>query len=356
MNVRKEWTMSTFVLGGKPIGPGHPPYVIAELSGNHNGSIDRAREIISAAAANGADAIKLQSYTPDTITIKSDRPEFRVTGGLWDGYTLWDLYAWAHTPFEWHAPLFEHAKACGITCISTPFDHTAVDLLEDLDAPFYKVASFEMTDLPLVRRIAQTGKPVVISTGLANEQEIRMSVEMAKEHGSGEIVLLHCISSYPAPIDQANLRAIATLTRKFDCLAGLSDHTLGNTAAIASVALGASVIEKHFTLNREDGGPDAEFSMEPKDLAALTRDVRDAWLALGSGELVRPEAEKGSAVFRRSLYVVADIEAGDRLTPDNIRSIRPGAGMSPARYDEVIGRKTARHISAGTPLTEADLE
>lgn len=347
--------MSTLELDGRQVGAGNPPYLIAEISGNHNGSIDRAKAIISSAAKNGADAVKLQTYTPATITIRSDRPEFRISGGLWDGYTLWDLYEWAHTPFEWHEELFDHAKSCAITCISTPFDETAVELLEGLGAPFYKVASFELTDLPLVRCIAKTGKPMIMSTGMANPAEIASSLETARKYGSGEIVLLHCISSYPAPVDEANILAVPALAREFGCLAGLSDHTMGNVAAVTSVGLGACLIEKHFTLNRSDGGPDAEFSMEPADLAALSRDVRDAWLALGSGRLDRSANEKASMKLRRSIYAVADISRGEAFTPQNIRRIRPGMGMPPDRYDMVVGRKAARDIPAGTPLAETDL-
>lgn len=347
----RELTQSTdFKLGPFAIGAGHKPVVIAEISGNHNGSIDRAKAIISAAAGNGADAVKLQTYTPQTMTIKSDRPEFRIEGGLWDGYTLWDLYEWAHTPFEWHGELFEHASSIGITCISTPFDETAVELLEEIGAPFYKVASFEMTDLPLVRRIAETGKPMIISTGMASADEIAATLKTARKHGSGKIVLLHCISSYPTPVSEANLNAIISLREEFDCLSGLSDHTMGNIAAITSVGLGACVIEKHFTLNRAEGGPDADFSMEPDDLAALTRDVRDAFAALGEGGLRRSQLEAANTKFRRSIYVVADIEAGQPFTETNIRRIRPGNGLAPDQFDRVLGKPAAAAISAGTPL------
>jgi N-acetylneuraminate synthase len=343
------------LLAGKPVGPGRRPLVIAEVSGNHNGSIDRAKAIMAAAAACGADAVKLQTYTPQTMTIRSERPEFRIKGGLWDGHTLWDLYQWAHTPYEWHGDLFAHARACGIDCISTPFDETAVDLLEGLGAPYYKIASFEMTDLPLVARVAQTGKPMIISTGMATRDEIAATLRVARTHGSGEIVLLHCISSYPAPTAAANLRAIPALAEEFGTLAGLSDHTLGNASAIAAVALGACVIEKHFTLARADGGPDAAFSMEPDDLRALVRDVADAHLALGDGAIGRSKAEEASLVFRRSVYVVRDVAKGEAFTRENLRRIRPGHGLPPQRYDEALTHKAARNIAAGTPLRDADL-
>ncbi len=337
-------------LAGRQVGPGHAPYVIAEISGNHNGSLDRAKAIISAAAENGAEAVKLQTYTADTMTIRSDRPEFRIKGGLWDGYTLYDLYKWAHTPYEWHGELFAHAKACGITCISTPFDETAVDLLESLNAPFYKVASFEMTDSPLVARIAKTGKPMVISTGMGTREEIARALEVARKNGSGEIVLLHCISGYPTPIGEANLNAIPDLAREFDCLIGLSDHTLGNIAAIVATGLGVAVIEKHFTLARADGGPDAEFSMEPPDLAALVRDTRDAFAALGAGGVRRTEFEKANTIFRRSIYVVADVRKGEAFSRANLRRIRPGNGLTPERFEEALTRRAAVDIAAGTPL------
>ena len=337
-------------LDGKPVGPGHAPYLIAELSGNHNGSIERAKAIISSAAQNGADCVKLQTYTAETMTIRSDRPEFQIKGGLWDGYSLYDLYDWAHTPYEWHGELFAHAKACGISCISTPFDETAVELLESVNAPFYKVASFEMTDLPLVRAIAQTGKPMIISTGMANRGEIAATLETARKHGSGEIVILHCISSYPTPVSAANLNAIPALAREFDVLVGLSDHTMGNTAVITSVALGACLIEKHFTLARADGGPDADFSMEPAELAEMVKSARDAFSALGEGGIRRTEIEEKMIQFRRSIYVVKPVRAGEVFTTENIRRIRPGYGMAPEHFDWALGRKAVCDIEPGTPL------
>jgi N-acetylneuraminate synthase len=345
----------TILLQGKRVGGRERPYVIAELSGNHNGSVERAMSLISAAAENGADAVKLQTYTAATMTIRSDRPEFRIEGGLWNGYTLWDLYDWAHTPFEWHGELFAHAKACGITIISTPFDETAVELLESLGAPFYKVASFELTDLPLVRTIARTGKPMIMSTGMANRDEIARSLEVARTNGSGEIVLLHCISSYPTPVSEANLRAIPALAAEFGVLVGLSDHTMGNIAAITSVALGACLIEKHFTLDRSEGGPDADFSMEPAELRALTRDVAAAHSALGEGGVRRTELETGNLRFRRSIYVVAAVRKGEAFTTANLRRIRPGNGLPPDRFEAALGCVAACDIEAGTPLAEEHL-
>lgn len=342
-------------LAGKPVGHGRRPYVIAEISANHNGSLGRAKTIIEAAARNGADAVKLQTYTAATMTIRSDRPEFRIKGGLWDGYTLWDLYEQAHTPWEWHGELFAHAKACGVACISTPFDETAVELLEKLNAPFYKIASFEMTDLPLVARVAQTKKPVIVSTGMATRQEIASTLATARANGASEIILLHCISGYPTPIGEANLRAIPDLAAEFGCLVGLSDHTLGNTAAIVATGLGAALIEKHFTLARADGGPDAEFSMEPAELAALVRDVADAHSALGAGGIRRTAFEAKNTIFRRSVWVVRDIARGERFTRDNLRRIRPGNGLTPERFDEALTKVASRHIPAGTPLAESDL-
>lgn len=340
--------MTTFADFG--IGEGARPYVIAELSGNHNGDISRARALIEAAAENGADCVKLQTYTADTMTIKSDRPEFRITGGLWDGYTLHDLYQWAHTPYEWHGELFAHAARCGIPCMSAPFDETAVDLLEGLGCPIYKVASFELLDLPLVRYIAETGKPMIMSTGMASLEDVAKSVETVHRYGSGELVLLHCISGYPTPVEEANLRRMDALKAAFGCLVGLSDHTLGNIAAITAAAMGAAVIEKHFTLARADGGPDAEFSMEPAELKALTRDVALAHAALGSAQLAERPFEAESLRHRRSIYVVAEMKAGDLFTTGNLRRIRPGNGLAPEHFEALMGTPCTRDIAAGTPL------
>lgn len=335
-------------VNGRVIGAGCPPFVIAELSANHNGSIDRALETIAAAVRCGADAIKFQTYTADTLTIDCDAPDFTIRGGLWDGYRLYDLYEWAHTPFDWHRTLFDHARKCGITAFSTPFDETAVDLLEDLGAPAYKIASFEVVDLPLVRYVASTGKPIIMSTGMASEHEIEEALSVAHEAGGKDLILLHCISSYPTPMDQANLRQIPELSRRFGVPIGLSDHTLGTTAAVAAVALGACAIEKHFTLDRGDKGPDSEFSIEPDELKRLCHDARDAWSALGKAGYVRQRAEEGSKVFRRSVYFVRDLPAGAIVGPDDIRRIRPGMGLAPKHFDEIVGRRLVTAVTRGT--------
>jgi N-acetylneuraminate synthase len=336
-------------IDGRAIGPAHPPYVIAELSANHNGSIERALQTIDAAHRCGASAIKLQTYTADTMTIDSDRPEFLIRGGLWDGYKLYDLYKWAETPFEWHRAMFEHARKIGITVFSTPFDETAVDLLEKLDAPAYKIASFENTDLPLIRYVARTGKPMIMSTGMASEEEIAEAVDTARSAGSNSIILLHCISSYPAPLEQANVRQLQEIARRYGTLTGLSDHTMGTTASVAAVALGACVIEKHFTISRADNGPDSAFSLEPAELERLCTDARDAWLALGRVGYERQVAEDGSKVFRRSVYFVKDLPAGAVVTPLDIRRIRPGLGLPPKMFDSLIGKRLRVAVSRGTP-------
>ena len=336
-----------FPINGRAIGPDHPPYIIAELSANHNGSLERALETIDAAQRCGADAIKLQTYTPDTITIDCDAPDFMVKGGLWDGYKLYDLYKWAQTPFEWHQAMFEHARKRGITVFSTPFDETAVDLLERLNTPVYKIASFEIVDLPLIRYVASTGKPMIMSTGMASEAEIEEAVTTARDAGCKDLVLLHCISSYPAPMDQANLRQMPELARRFGTVPGLSDHTLGTTASVAAVALGACLIEKHFTLNRANKGPDSEFSLEPSDLTRLCTDARDAWLALGKAGFERQQAEAGSKVFRRSVYFVRNLLAGAVVIPEDIRRIRPGMGLAPKYFDELIGKRLKVAVTRG---------
>ncbi|MEO0912700.1 MAG: pseudaminic acid synthase [Pseudomonadota bacterium] len=341
----------TVTINGRKIGPGHPPYVICEISGNHNGELARALRLLDAAAATGADAIKMQSYTPDTITIDHDGPDFMIEGGLWDGRRLYDLYGEAQTPFEWHKPLFDRAQELGVTLFSTPFDDTAVDLLESVGAPAYKIASFEIVDLPLIANVAARGKPMIISTGMGNLAEIQAAVDTARAHGCEELILLHCISSYPAPIEQANVRTVPHLGEAFGCVSGLSDHTMGSAAAVASVVLGGSVIEKHFTLARADGGPDAAFSMEPDEFKALVADCRNAHAALGHVTYERAEAEKGSLRFRRSLYAVADIAAGEALTKENTRSIRPGFGLPPAALPDVLGKTARTAIARGTPLS-----
>lgn len=337
-------------IAGRRIGAGQPPFVICELSGNHNGSLDRALAMIDAAAATGCDAIKIQTYTADTITLDVDRPEFRIRGGLWDGRSLHDLYREAQTPYGWHAAMFARARALGVILFSSPFDETAVDLLEGLDAPAYKIASFEAVDIPLIRRAARTGKPLIISTGMANLEEIGAAREAALAGGAAGVVLLHCVSSYPAEMADANVRTVADMAGRFGCPVGLSDHTPGTAAAVAAVALGASVIEKHFTLARADGGPDAAFSLEPAEFAALTRDCKAAWTSLGRAHYDLVGAELGNVQFRRSLYVTADVKAGEVLSAANVRSVRPGAGLAPVHLDAVLGRAAARDLSRGEPL------
>ena len=348
--------MTEIRIDERPIGPASPPYVIAELSANHNGNLEAAFRIIEAAKATGADAVKIQTYRPDTITLKSDLPDFQITEGLWEGRTLWDLYDWAHTPWEWHADLFAHARKVGITLFSSPFDPTAVDLLEDLGAPAYKVASFEAVDLPLIRYIASTGKPMIISTGMADAEEIAEAVEAARDGGCRELVLLHCVSGYPAPAADYNLRTLPDMAERFGTVVGLSDHTLDNTTAIASVALGASVIEKHVTLDRNGGGPDDSFSLEPPELEVLCTGARTAWEALGQVDYGRKSSEQGNVKFRRSLYFVKDLEAGDTITEDAIRSVRPGYGLAPKWMSEVIGSRVKDAVRANTPVREDGLE
>ncbi|OOE45867.1 pseudaminic acid synthase, partial [Salinivibrio kushneri] len=337
-------------IDGRNIGPDHPPYIIAELSANHNGDINRAFQIMEEAKKAGADAIKLQTYTHETITLNCDSEDFQIHGGLWDGQTLYELYKGAHMPWEWHKPLFEKAKELDITIFSSPFDFTAVDLLEELDAPAYKIASFEVIDLPLIKRVAQTGKPMIISTGMANEQEIADAIKTAKDNGCQELVVLHCVSGYPAPAEQYNLRTIADMAERFDVLSGLSDHTIDNATAVTSVALGACLIEKHVTLDRNGGGADDSFSLEPAELAALCRDTKTAWQALGHVNYERTEAEKGNVKYRRSLYIVKDIKAGEILTEQHVRSIRPGFGLEPKHLESVLGMKTKTDLARGTPL------
>lgn len=338
-------------IAGRKIGPGHPPYVIAELSANHNGRLETAIAIVEAAKQAGADAIKLQTYRPDTITLDSDAEEFCIRGGLWDGRTLYELYEEAHMPWDWHKPLFDHARKLDITIFSSPFDTTAIDMLEDLGAPAYKIASFEAVDLPLIRYAASTGKPMIISTGMADAEEIQEAIDAAREGGCKELAILHCVSGYPAPAEDYNLRTIPDMIERFGLVAGLSDHTLDNTTAITSVALGASLIEKHFTLDRNGGGPDDSFSLEPKEMAELCSGAKTAWQAMGKVDYGRKSSEEGNVQFRRSLYVVKDLAAGEVITPDAVRSVRPGYGLAPKHLDTVLGKTTTRDIAAGTALT-----
>jgi N-acetylneuraminate synthase len=343
-------TLPEIEIAGRKVGAGHDPYVICELSGNHNGSLDRALEMVDAAAATGCDAIKIQTYTADTITMDVDRPEFKIHGGLWDGRSLYELYQEAQTPFEWHAAIFERAKQQGVTIFSSPFDETAVDLLAELGAPAFKIASFEAVDLPLIRYAAAKGRPLIISTGMANLEEMTAARDAALAAGAPGVVLLHCVSSYPAVIEDANVRTVADMAQRFGCPIGLSDHTHGSAASVAAIAMGASVIEKHFTLARSDGGPDAAFSLEPAEFSSLVRDCKDAWKALGRAHYDLLGSEKANRQFRRSLYVAADVKAGEPLTRANVRSIRPGNGLAPAHLDEVLGRPAARDLARGEPL------
>lgn len=342
-------------IDGRKIGAAYPPYVICELSANHNGNFDTALALMNAAAKTGADAIKVQTYHPDTITLNSDAPEFQITDGLWKGRTLYELYEDAHMPWDWHQPMFAHAKKLGITLFSSPFDSTAVDLLEDLGAPAYKIASFEAIDLPLIRYAAGTGKPMIISTGMANLDEIGEAIETARDAGCPQIALLHCISAYPASPGDYNLRTIADMADRFGTVVGLSDHTLDNVTAITSIACGASVIEKHFTLDRDGGGPDDSFSLEPDGFTSLCRDTKIAWKTLGQIEYGQHSSEQGNVLFRRSLYFVKDLAAGDTVTAGDVRSVRPGFGIAPKWLDDVIGRKIVRAVSANTAVSFDDL-
>ncbi|MGH8491027.1 MAG: pseudaminic acid synthase [Gammaproteobacteria bacterium] len=341
----------SFVIGNRSIGPDEYPYVVAEMSANHLGSLERALRIIEVAKRAGADAVKLQTYTADTITIDHDGPGFRIKGGLWDGRTLHDLYRGAATPYEWHEALFHKARDLGITLFSSPFDPAAVDFLEKLGCPVYKIASFEMVDLPLIRYAAATGKPLIISTGMASLEEIGEAVEAARSGGCRELALLHCVSGYPTPADEINLRTIPDLARRFGVVTGLSDHTRSRTVSVAAVAVGATLLEKHVTLSRQEDGPDSQFSVEPSELEETINDCRVAYQALGSATYERVPSERANAVFRRSLYVVENMNAGDIITSRNIRSIRPGLGLPPKYLGDVIGRAIARSVPRGTPLS-----
>lgn len=342
---------TSIAINGRNIGSNFPPYIIAEMSANHNGDIENAFKILEMAKACGADAVKIQTYTPDTITINSNNPDFVINEGIWKGQTLYDLYSQAHMPWEWHKLLFERAKEIGITIFSSPFDYTAVDLLEELDAPAYKIASFEAIDLPLIEYVAKTGKPMIISTGMADEQEIAEAIAAARSAGCKDLVVLHCVSAYPAPAKEYNLATMVDIQDRFDVLTGLSDHTIDNTVAIASVVMGATVIEKHVTLDRNGGGPDDSFSLEEKELRELCHHSKVAWTACGKVNYERKDSEKENTVFRRSLYVVKDLAKGEIISHEHVRSIRPGFGLKPKYLNQIIGCRAAQSIKKGTPMS-----
>ena len=341
-----------FDIAGRPVGPGHPVYVIAEMSANHNRDLDAAIELVHAARDAGADAVKVQTYTPDTITLKSDRDPFRIAGGtLWDGKVLWDLYKEAYMPWEWQPRLKEEAERLGLHFFSTPFDFTAVDFLEELEVPAYKIASFELVDLPLIRKVAATGKPLILSTGMATVSEIEEAVAVARDAGAEQIALLRTNSAYPAPPDEMDLRTIPHMAEMFGVPVGLSDHTLGIAVPVVAAAMGAALIEKHLTLSRSVPGPDSAFSLEPQEFKEMVEAVRTAERALGGVRYGPTPKEQASRVFRRSLFVVKDVRAGELLTPENVRSIRPAHGLHTRHYDEVLGKRARVDIAAGTPLS-----
>ncbi len=339
-------------IAGQTIGPGHRPYIIAEMSGNHNQSLERALALVDAAAEAGAHAIKLQTFTAETMTLDVSSSEFQAApGSLWAGRSLFSLYAEASTPWDWHAPIMQRARERGMVCFSSPFDESAVDFLETLDVPAYKIASFECVDLPLIRRVAQTGKPVIISTGMASVEEIAEAVDTARSHGCTQLILLKCTSTYPASPANTNIRTLPHMRELFGCEVGLSDHTMGVGVSVAAVTLGATVIEKHFTLDRNDGGVDSTFSLEPAELASLVIETERAWQSLGQVRYGATEAEAKGRLRRRSIYAARDIAAGEALTPENIRRIRPGHGLAPKHWDAVLTRSAKTEISKGTPLS-----
>jgi len=340
-----------FSINDRSIGENYAPYIIAEMSANHNGDINNAFKIIEMANQSGAEAVKLQTYKPDTITLNMKTPEFMIEGGLWDGQSLYELYESAYMPWDWHKPLFDYARKLGITIFSSPFDNTAVDLLEDLNSPAYKIASFEAVDLPLIKYVASTGKPMIISTGMADAEEIQEAIEAARDGGCKELAILHCVSGYPAPAKDYNLKTMVDMQQRFGLVTGLSDHTLDNTTAITSVALGASIIEKHVTLNRNGGGPDDSFSLEPVELKALCDGAKTAWQCLGKVDYGRKSSEESNTKFRRSLYFVKDIAAGEIITEEHIKSVRPGFGLAPKYYDEVLGQTVNQNVKHGVAVS-----
>lgn len=349
-------SIRTIEIDGRKIGPGNPPYVIAEMSGNHNGDLGRTFSILEAAKAAGADSVKLQTYRPDTITIDHHGPEFIVEGGPWAGRRLYELYEEAHTPWEWHPDIFSRAREIGMTVFSSPFDPTAVDFLESLGAPAYKIASPEIIDIPLIRKAAQTGKPLIMSTGMANLEEIEEAIAAARDEGNENIIVLHCTAAYPAPPDEANLATIPDLMQRLGVVVGLSDHTLGTTVSTAAVALGAAVIEKHLTLARVEGGVDSAFSLEPAELRRLVEETRTVHVAIGKPAYGPTNSESSVLRNRRSLYVVAPVAKGEVFTHKNVRSIRPGKGVKPKYLNNVLGRRAARNLDFGEPLDDSMIE
>lgn len=340
------------IINNQSIGTDYSPYVIAELSANHNGRLENAIRLIDLAKEAGASAVKIQTYKPDTITLNHRSDDFMLKDGLWKGRSLYELYDWAHTPWEWHQDLFDHAKKSNITLFSSPFDKTAVDLLEKMNAPAYKIASFEIIDLDLIRYVAKTKKPMIISTGMASIEEIEDAVAVAKSAGCTELAVLHCVSGYPAPASDYNLRTILDMRKRFGLVTGLSDHTLGIATAVTSIALGASVVEKHFTLSRAGGGPDDSFSLEPDEFKSLCDSVKVAWSALGDIDYSRKSSELENIKFRRSVYFVKDLKAGDLISKDDIRSVRPGYGLSPKYLEKIVGNKVMEDVKKNTPVLD----
>ncbi len=341
----------SFKIGNRLVGDNAPTFIVAELSGNHNQDYNRALELVHAAKEAGADAIKLQTYTADTITIDCDSPIFQINEGtIWDGRTLYDLYQEAYTPWDWQPRIMEEANKLGMECFSSPFDFTSVDFLEEMNVPAYKIASYEINDIPLIRKVAKLHKPIIFATGIAYPDDIRLALDVCKEEGNEDIFLLKCVSSYPTPYEEVHLNIIPTLAKTYGCLTGLSDHTMGTAVAVGSIVLGAKMVEKHLTLRRSDGGPDSAFSMEPKEFAQMVKDIRIVEKALGSSEYKLTPTQELEHGGSRSLFVVKDISAGEILTPDNIRSIRPGDGLHTKHYEEILGRQAAFDLKKGTPL------
>lgn len=341
----------TFQIGNRTVGDGSPTFIVAELSGNHNQDYNRALELVHAAKEAGADAVKLQTYTADTITINCDDPIFQINEGtIWDGRTLYDLYQEAYTPWDWQPRIMEEATKLGMECFSSPFDFTSVDFLEEMNVPAYKIASYEINDIPLIRKVAKLHKPIIFATGIAYPEDIRLALDVCKQEGNEDIFLLKCVSSYPTPYEEVHLNIIPTLAKTYGCLTGLSDHTMGTAVAVGSIALGAKMVEKHLTLRRSDGGPDSAFSMEPEEFAKMVQDIRIVEKALGSSEYKLTKTQELEHGGSRSLFVVKDIAAGELLTPDNIRSIRPGDGLHTKHYEEILGRQAAFNLKKGTPL------